>query len=75
MKKPAAKKALGRPRIADETVTLNIRLSVEQRQKVDDNGGGPWVRKLIERAKGSPAGKNLDTAARSVPSGALRRWA
>jgi hypothetical protein len=52
MKKLAAKNSPGRPRIADESVTMNIRLSVAQRKKVADNGGSAWVRRLIDRAKG-----------------------
>ena len=50
MTKPPPKK-VGRPRIADNTVTMNIRMSFEQREKVKENGGGQWVRHLIDHGK------------------------
>lgn len=52
-KQPAAKKAPGRPRIVQgvDTVTLNIRFTLPQRDKIDRNGGGEWVRGLVDKAK------------------------
>lgn len=55
MNKPKAppKKTPGRPRVEDgvDTVTMNIRFSVAQREKIERNGGGSWVRGLVDRAK------------------------
>lgn len=50
---PPAKKSPGRPRIVEggASVTLNIRLSVEQRDKLTRLGGAPWIREKIAKAK------------------------
>lgn len=53
-KPPTAKRPPGRPRqIAGdgEVTTYNVRLNMEQRAKADAGGGGPWVRKLVEKAR------------------------
>lgn len=56
--KKAPKREPGRPRVDPqaETVTMNIRFSTAQRDKIKHNGGGKWVRSLVDRAKGKPQG-------------------
>lgn len=56
-KKP--KRDPGRPRVdpQEDTVTMNIRFSASQREKIDRNGGGPWVRKLVDKARDKPVEK------------------
>lgn len=51
--KPPPKRGPGRPPVleGEATVTMNIRMTEAQRAKVHANGGGEWVRKLIDRAK------------------------
>jgi hypothetical protein len=36
---------------------MNIRFSASQREKIKRNGGGPWVRTLVDKARGKPADK------------------
>jgi hypothetical protein len=50
---PPVKRPRGRPPVneGEETVTMNVRMSVSQRAKVERNGGGVWVRALIDKAK------------------------
>ncbi len=35
----------------EETVTVSLRMTAAQREKLALLGGAPWVRKMIERAK------------------------
>jgi hypothetical protein len=51
--KQPTKRGPGRPPVleGEATVTMNIRMTEAQRAKVERNGGGPWVRKLIDKAR------------------------
>jgi len=41
----------GRPRaMQGEVVSVNIRMTVDQREKLDQLGGAAWVREQIDRA-------------------------
>lgn len=45
------KKARGRPKkLAGDTVHFNVRLTVEDRDKLDRLGGGDWLRAKIQEA-------------------------
>lgn len=48
-----AKKSRGRPRLSEElaTVSVTIRMTSEQRDKLSRIGGPPWIRKKIDLAK------------------------
>jgi len=50
---PPAKKRRGRPPVdpANETQSVSIRLTKQQREKLDQLGGSPWVREKIDKAK------------------------
>lgn len=51
--KKAPKREPGRPRVDPQadTVTMNIRFSTGQRDKIARHGGAAWVRTLVDRAK------------------------
>lgn len=52
-KKQTAQRTRGRPAIqtGQETVPITIRLTTEQRDKLQRLGGAQWVRARIDRAK------------------------
>jgi hypothetical protein len=49
---PAVKRSRGRPKKVEggAVVSMNVRMSEAQREKVRKNGGGDWVRELIDSA-------------------------
>ena len=51
--KTPAKKRPGRPAIdpGNDTQTVAIRMTAEQREKLTKLGGPPWVRERIDKAK------------------------
>lgn len=52
-KRGGAGRGQGRPPVkaGEETVTLSLRVTVAQREKLDRLGGAKWVRDRIGRAK------------------------
>lgn len=49
----ATKRGQGRPPVkaGEETVTVSLRMTPTQREKLDRLGGAKWVRDRIDRAK------------------------
>lgn len=50
---PPAKKRPGRPAIdpSKETMPVAVRLTAEQRAKLEKLGGPPWIRERIDKAR------------------------
>jgi hypothetical protein len=52
-KRPPNNRGQGRKRLSadDDTVTVSLRMTPTQREKLALLGGAPWVREKIDRAK------------------------